>query len=114
MQRTTLWPPNPNEFEIADRRAPVALERARLARHVVEVEALVGLLEVERRRRDRTLQGPDGCHRLDSAGGSEQVADRRLESMRSGPIGARSPSTRLIASVSERSLSGVEVPWAFT
>ena len=27
---------------------------------------------------------------------------------------ARSPNTRLIASVSERSLSGVEVPWALT
>ena len=50
---------------------------------------------------------------LDGAGGAEQVPDRRLRRGDRDSC-ACSPSAALIAIVSARSLSGVEVPWALT
>ena len=94
------------------RRLAVADQRARLVGDVVEVEPLVGLLVAERRRRDAVAQRQDRRDGLDRAGGAEQVADRRLRSRTTGI--ARSPSAVLIAIVSARSLSGVDVPCALT
>ena len=77
-QSTALCPPKPNAFEMPDRAAVAVRQRPRLARHVVEVEPLVGLLVVERRRGDPVAQRQQRGDRLDRAGGAEQVADRRL------------------------------------
>ena len=46
--------------------------------HVVEVEALVGLLEVSVGGATSSRSASTRRHRLDRAGGAEQVADRRL------------------------------------
>ena len=51
-------------------------------------------------------------HRLDRAGGAEQMADRRLGRGDRDALGARSPSASFSAAVSAASLSWVEVPWA--
>ena len=61
-QRTALWPPKPNEFEIATRgsgrrRCPAVSARA-LAGDVVEVELRVALLPADGRRRDSRGAAP--------------------------------------------------------
>ena len=61
-----------------DRQVAVDIQRASRVRHVIEVEALVGLLVAQRGRRDPVAQGEDGRDGLDGAGGAEQVPDRRL------------------------------------
>ena len=111
---TTLWPPKPNEFDSADGRCPVDLERPGLSGHVVEVAALVGLLVARASAAAIAVaQREDRGDRLDRAGGAEQVPDRRL-GRGHRESSACSPSTALIAFVSARSLSGVEVPCALT
>src|SRR3954447_6858495 len=58
------------------------LEPGRLARpvgHVVEIAFGVGLFVVDRRWQQPTLDGAQRGHCLDSAGPTEQVADRRLD-----------------------------------
>ena len=114
-QSTALWPPNPNEFDIAERRGPplrAASGRAR-AGHVVQVEILVGLLVAERRRRDalRSASTVAIASTAPAAPSRWPIADFVDET---GTRCARSPSAALIASVSARSFSGVEVPWALT
>ena len=54
-----MWPPKPNAFESAIAGSAVDVQRLGLAGHVVEVEALLGLLPAERRRRDPVAQGED-------------------------------------------------------
>ena len=73
-----MWPPKPNEFDSPTAALAVDVAAAGPARHVVEVEALLGLLVAERRRRDAVAQREHRGDRLDRAGGAEQVADRRL------------------------------------
>ena len=108
---TALWPPKPNAFESATAGWPLTSSVARLVRDVVEVEPLVGLLVVERRRRDPVAHRQQRRDGLDGAGGAEQVADRPTSA---SDTGTSLPSTSLIATVSARSLSGVEVPCALT
>ena len=52
-QRTALWPPKPNELEMATSGPVPVLDRFRGSGHVVEVEALLGLFPAQRRRRHR-------------------------------------------------------------
>ncbi len=93
---------------------PLRVERARLAGDVVEVEPVVGLLEVDRRRRDRGRVSACTVATASTAPAAPSRWPIDDFSDETGIAAARSPNTRLIASVSERSLSGVEVPWALT
>ena len=91
-----------------------ALERPRLAGDVVEVELGVALLPADRRRRDAAPQRLDRGDRLDRARRRRAGGRSPTWSRRPGSRCARSPSAASAPRSRVRSLSGVEVPWAFT
>ena len=72
------------------------------------------LAVAERGRRHALAQREHRRDRLHRPGGAEQVADGRLGGGHRHAAGAARPAPDLSATVSARSLSGVEVPWAFT
>ena len=77
-QRTALWPPKPNEFDIADRRGRRRSPSGRALRARSRGRAPRRAPRAERRRRDPLAQRQHRRDRLDGAGRAEQVADRRL------------------------------------
>ena len=80
---TALWPPNPNEFEIATR---TSASRPVFG-NVVEVALGVGVGQVDRRRQEPVAHRKDGHRGLDRARRAEQVA--RLALRRRDRDGAR-------------------------
>ena len=70
----TLWPPKPKELFSAARSPSGSVA---LLGGDVEADVL-GVVEVDRRRHDPVVQGQHGGHRLQRAGGTEQVAGHRL------------------------------------
>jgi hypothetical protein len=104
-----LVPPNPNELFSAAR----TLTLLGLVRHQIDtLRALVGIVEVERRRHDLIADRKDAEDRLDRACPAEQVSDRDFVLLIEAPDRS-SPSTRLTAASSMVSAM-VEVPWALT
>ena len=110
---TALWPPNPNAFESAIGRPPVHLQGLGLVRHVVEVHALLLLLPAQggRGHLSRRARMVATASTAPAAPSRCPIADLVEDT---GISPAWSPSASLIAFVSARSLSGVEVPWALT
>ena len=100
-------PPKPNALRQRD----LDVLLARLVRDVVEVAVGIGRLVVDGRRQHPVVEGQHGGDGLDAARGAEQVPVIDLVD-ETASRRACSPKTRLMASVSNLSLYGVEVPWA--
>ena len=108
--RATLWPPKPNELFSAEQLAVGQL--ARLAADDVEVDVVVGVVEVDRRRGHALVQREHG-------GDAPRPRRRRRAGDRSSTWSPRrttpsaaSPSAARIACASATSPTGVEVAWA--
>ena len=71
--RQALWPPKPNEFEIA-----TSTRARRGVSDVVEGRLGVGVLQVQGGREHLAREGDQGGDRLEPAGGAEGVAVGRL------------------------------------
>ena len=105
-QSTVLWPPKPNELEIAIAGRPSASSSGRASRGTKSRSSSgsgssspsVGGIDARAQREDRR-------DRLDGAGGAEQVADRRLG--RRDRDGGRTRAERRL----ERERLGAVVEW---
>jgi hypothetical protein len=95
-----------------DGHGAVSAQRPRAVRDVIEVEAFLGLLVAQCRRRDAVAQRQRATASTAPAAPSRwPIADFVDET---GTRVACSPSAAFSALVSERSLSGVDVPCALT
>ena len=101
-------PPKPNEFDSAARIFIVARD----VRHEVEIALRIAVDEIRRGRRDLVAQRERREHRLDAAGGAEQVSGHRFGRATRRASCACSPNARLTAMHSATSPSGVDVPCA--
>ncbi len=104
--RQPLWPPKPKELESTG----PGCQRPGLARHHVEVDLGVELLQAGGRRDEAVVDAQHRGHRLDGA--RPRPGRGRSRPWWRSPAGPGSPNTLLMARASARSLSGVEVPCA--
>ena len=98
--RETLWPPKPKEFDRAA--SGPGRQRPRVDPGDIEVDVVVGVVEVARGRGEPVAQGEQRGDGLDGAGGAEQVAgacpwsrdDHRVHARRRARCAWRAPRRR--------------------